>query len=99
MNATSYPYTYTAHVYSGKPENQTGPFYIQGVTETVQYLVSKMLEKNEVTGRNISMDRLYTSIPLAEWLLERKITMVGTLQSNRKGIPEEILGWPYYFYY
>lgn len=90
VNATSYPYTYTAHVYSGKPENQTGPFYIQGVTETVQYLVSKMLEKNEVTGRNISMDRLYTSIPLAEWLLERKITMVGTLQSNRKGIPEEI---------
>lgn len=88
MNATSYPYTYTAHVYSGKPVNGTGPFYTQAVTETVQYLVRKMLEKNDLKGRNISMDRLYTSIPLAEWLLDHKITMVGTLQSNRKGIPE-----------
>jgi len=36
------------------------------------------------------MDRLYTSIPLFEWLLEKKITAIGTLTMNRKGIPEEL---------
>ena len=43
-----------------------------------------------LVGRNISYDRLYTSIPMAQWLLDRGITSVGTLQSNRKGIPAEI---------
>ena len=27
---------------------------------------------------------------MAQWLLDRRITSVGTLQSNRKGIPAEI---------
>ena len=27
---------------------------------------------------------------MAQWLLDRGITYVGTLQSNRKGIPAEI---------
>ena len=33
------------------------------------------------------MDRLYTSTTLAEWLLSHGITMIGTMQANRKGIP------------
>ena len=36
------------------------------------------------------MDRLYTSISVAYWLPERKITVVGTLMTNRIGIPEEL---------
>ena len=36
------------------------------------------------------MDRLYSSIPIAQWLLEHNITMFGTLKSNRVGIPPEI---------
>ena len=36
------------------------------------------------------MDRLYASIPIAKWLLSRNITCVGTLQSNRLGIPDEV---------
>ena len=36
------------------------------------------------------MDRLYTSIPIARWLLSKNITCVGTLQTNRVGIPEEV---------
>ena len=38
-------------------------------------------------GRNITFDRLYTSIPLASWLYIQGITMIGTMQTNRKGIP------------
>ena len=41
-------------------------------------------------GRNISMDRLYTSIPTARWLLSKNITMIRTMQHNRSGIPAEI---------
>ena len=37
-----------------------------------------------------SFDRLYTSIPLAKWLLEKRITCIGTMQLNRKGIPDEL---------
>ena len=40
-----------------------------------------------VEGRNITFDRLYTSIPLASWLYIQGITMIGTMQTNRKGIP------------
>ena len=38
-------------------------------------------------GANISMDRYYMPIPLAEWLLNKGITMIGTMNNNRKGIP------------
>ena len=40
--------------------------------------------------RNISTDRLYTSIPLANWLLEHDITILGTLNTLRHGIPDEL---------
>ena len=43
-------------------------------------------------GRNISLDRYFTSVTLAEWCLERNITIVGTLKSDRKGIPKEVKG-------
>ena len=36
------------------------------------------------------MDRLYSSFQIAYWLLQQNITMIGTLQSNRVGIPPEI---------
>ena len=43
-------------------------------------------------GRNISLDRYFTSVTLAEWCLERNITIVGTLKSDQKGIPKEMKG-------
>ena len=36
------------------------------------------------------MDRLYTSFQISEWLLDKKITMVGTMQQNQVGIPPEL---------
>ena len=41
-------------------------------------------------GTNISMDCYYTSIPVTEWLYDKNITGIGTLNSNRKGLPKEI---------
>ena len=53
-------------------------------------LVENIGSKLPLDGRNISMDRLYTNISVANWLLERMITVVGTLMTNRIGIPEEL---------
>ena len=60
------------------------------LTINTKYLVDKILEHKPLKARSISMDRLYTSIAIARWLLEKDITMIGTLQSNRRGIPPEI---------
>ena len=40
--------------------------------------------------RNISVDRLYTNIGLANWLLSSNIICVETLNHNRQGIPAEL---------
>ena len=45
---------------------------------------------HKLRGTNISVDRYYTSIPIAEWLLQKKVTMIGTMKSIRKGIPTEL---------
>ena len=43
-----------------------------------------------VTSRTISTDRLYTRIESTNWLLDRGIATVGTLQKERSGIPSEL---------
>ena len=48
------------------------------------------MSKLPLAGRNISMDRLYNSIPIANWLRENSITMIGTLKHNRIGLPAEL---------
>ena len=42
-------------------------------------------------GYNITTDNFFTSFPLAHHLLQRNITLLGTLRSNKKGIPKELL--------
>ena len=63
---------------------------VRGTEDTIKRLVTDLEKHTSFSGRNILYDRLYTSILLAKWLLERNITTVGTLQANRKGIPEEV---------
>ena len=78
--------TYFSLLYSGKPENPD-QFYVLGTDEKTHYNLSK---DTSIRGRNISMDRYFTSIPLSEWLLDKNITFVGTLQKNHIGITAEI---------
>ena len=53
-------------------------------------LLEKSGSKLPLDGRNISMDRLYTSLSIAMWLREQSITVIGTLVTNRVGIPDEV---------
>ncbi|CAH1252394.1 PGBD4 [Branchiostoma lanceolatum] len=90
INAARYPYTFTVAPYSGKPAAGAGEYYVQGCDATVKAIVEGLERSINLRGRNISFDRLYTSIPLCQWLLDRGITSVGTLNSIRRGIPSEM---------
>ena len=89
LNDARYPYTYQGIVYAGKLGGD-GPFYITGYENYIKTLVEKARSKLSLDGRNISMDRLYTSIAITNWLLEKKITVAGTMMKNRAGIPDEL---------
>ena len=53
-------------------------------------IVKKLVEMLRGSGRGITCDRFYTEIDLAaELYREYNLTMTGTLQANRKHIPEE----------
>ena len=88
LNYDRYSYTQT-HVYCGKPQGNPTE-HVCGTINYVKYLVDKLSSVHSLGGRNITMDRLYTSFELAEWLLNKAITLVGTMLSNRVGIPPEV---------
>ena len=41
-------------------------------------------------GRNISTHRVYNNVPIAKWMIDRDIATVGTLDTVRIGIPDEL---------
>ncbi|XP_045763663.1 piggyBac transposable element-derived protein 4-like [Maniola jurtina] len=58
-----------------------GEFYVKELTKTVHG-----------SNRNITCDNWFTSVPLAKSLLKApyNLTLVGTIRSNKREIPEEI---------
>ena len=70
--------------------HDTALAHVRGTADTIKRLVTDLEKHTSLSGRNISYDRWYTSISPANWLLERNIITVGTLQANRKSIPEEV---------
>lgn len=90
INGVRYPYTFVTTVNSGKPESGAGEYYIPHVIDITQNMVETLDDAVDISGRNISFDRLYTSLPLAEWLLDRGISCLGTLMANKRFIPAEV---------
>lgn len=82
VDAQSY-YTYNMEVYVGKQPD--GPYKVDnGPTSVVQRLIQPI----SGTGRNVTCDNWFTSIPLAiDLLTNHKLTMVGTLRKNKGEIP------------
>ena len=90
INAFRYPFAFSTVVYSDKPKAEPTSYYTPGMSQTVKYLIQNLECHTNLVARSILYHRLYTSIPMALWLLDRGKTSVGTLQSNRKTIPAEI---------
>eukprot|EP00102_Acyrthosiphon_pisum_P019881 XP_016657091.1 PREDICTED: piggyBac transposable element-derived protein 4-like [Acyrthosiphon pisum] len=62
-----------------------GPFKFENKPSSI---VKRMITPISKTGRNITIDNWYTSIPLVNELLENhNLTTVGTLRKNKKEIP------------
>ena len=86
-------YTYFSLAYAGKPEVVGGngaKFYITDTDEYTKYLVNGLSRYNSIQGCNISMDRYFMLVFLAEWALQKKFTIVGTMHHHRKGSPKEV---------
>ena len=90
LNDASFSFTYKTTPYAGKPTNGDGPYYIDCSENYVKYLVNATEKYISLKGQNISTNRLYSSISLANCLLERNITTVGTVNTTRIGIPDEL---------
>jgi hypothetical protein len=89
INAARYPYTFVAAPYCGKPQEDGGAYYVQGTEGIVMYMIDQLMAVVPLAGRNISFDRLYTSITIQLWLYAKHITSLGTMMMNRKGVPLE----------
>ena len=54
-------------------------------------VVKRLIIPIENSHRNVTTDNYFTSIPPADYLLQKKLTLVGTLKKNKKEIPLEFL--------
>lgn len=79
-------YCFAAEPYTGKVMNQ--PKDYNSGPEVVKRLVA--LSKLHNSGRNVTMDRKFTSLPTANALLDQNLTVVGTIMNNRKDVPPEL---------
>ena len=78
-------------MFAGKPVIGVGPYYIPKIDDVVKDLVSKVVGVCRLRGKNLTMDRHYGSVSIANWLLEeQKMTSKCTMRLNRLGLPQEV---------
>ena len=82
MTDASSRYVLNIIPYAGRPK--TGDRELPGAA---QRIVHQLVAPYKGTGRNVTMDRFYTSVTLAEELLKDKLTITGTMNTSRREIP------------
>jgi hypothetical protein len=66
--------------YLGKDE-------LRSTTPLGEFVVLKLAKQYLHQGRTITTNNFFTSIPLAEKLVEKKTSLVGTIRANNREIP------------
>lgn len=80
-------FTFKVKIYCGKEEDDERQRRQGGHGHDV---AMELLEGYLDAGRTLVVDNFYTSVPLAEELLERSTTIVGTVRPNRAGLPRAV---------
>ena len=65
-------------------------YHTSSIEEVTLRLIDGYRQFMDMAGRNLTTDNLYTSIPLAEKLLQRHITTIGTVRHNRRGFAKKM---------
>lgn len=81
---TSEGYTWSYLIYSGESEKL---FNLDVSGSIVVKLSDDLLDE----GRLIITDNFYTSIPLAMYMKSRGTDLCGTIRTNRKGLPKDVM--------
>ena len=77
-------YTYNLETYLGKPSSVR-----YTVSNKPEDVVLRLVEPIEETGRNITADNWFTSIPLVKKLADKGLSFVGTIRKNKRELPLE----------
>lgn len=93
LNDSEIPYTYVIHPCAGKPEGEPTEHYIRSAADILVSNLEKYAEAgHELRGRNLTMDRGYTSYDVVRRVENQfRMTSIGTIQANRKGLPKDIV--------
>ena len=90
INSVEVPYTHSVIVMAGKPENTEGArYYTNSVIGSVERLIMNWKRYQQIDGRIITTDNLYTSVQMADVFLQHNISTVGTMRVNSGGVPKE----------
>lgn len=76
-------YAWKMQVYTGK-----NPAIGREVNQGAR-VVKDLVKEIENSGRNITCDNFFTSVPLARELLKKNLTLVGTIRKNKPELPQK----------
>lgn len=82
-------YVYNAYIYHGKSSDGLGLTEAEKKLAVPTQSVLRLVKPIENSNRNVTADNWFSSIPLAELLLQKKLTYLGTLKKNKREIPPE----------
>lgn len=80
-------YTYKIIIYSGKDSNLSLQTNFPAAGKVVMELMDGYLNE----GRTLIIDNFYTSLKLANTLLQNNTHMVGTLRKNARELPKDVI--------
>jgi hypothetical protein len=76
-------YVFNAFPYLGRQSNE------QRQTQIGAKVVLELLKPLYGSSRNVTMDNFFTSVPLAQELQKKNLTLIGTMRKNKPEIPIE----------